>query len=139
MAERSIASSEAAGLADFSSAIKRMGMLVGVVRSATGPGTNENPVIAPPVLRLTSAVTCCHSGLPAGLISSPHLRCHAAVAPDRFVDTPRLLGRPRTCKLPEDRLDLRIAGVVRVLEQHGAVLRVLGTRADNPLQVDIGD
>jgi hypothetical protein len=47
-------------------------MLVGDVRSPTAPGTNENPVMAPPVLRLTSAVTCCHNGLAAMLIRSPH-------------------------------------------------------------------
>src|SRR5262249_19807360 len=74
MADRSVASSGAAGLTDFSRAIKRIGMLVGVVRSATVPGTNENPLIAPPVLRLTSAVTCCHKGFAVGLISSPHFR-----------------------------------------------------------------
>src|SRR5580700_4978642 len=72
MAERSIVSLEAVGWAAFSRAIKRIGMLVGEVRSATAPGTNENPVMAPPVLRLTRAVTCCHSGLAAMLMSSPH-------------------------------------------------------------------
>src|SRR5215469_1757583 len=80
MADRSIASSGAAGLTDFSRAIRRIGMLVGVVRSATAPGTNENPAIAPPVLRLTSAVTCCHRGFAAGLISSPHFRWAGARA-----------------------------------------------------------
>src|SRR5258707_2356702 len=76
MAERSITSSEAAGWADFCRAIKRMGMLVGVARSAAAPGTNENPVMAPPELRLTSAVICCHRGLATGLISSPHFHGH---------------------------------------------------------------
>ena len=35
-------------------------MLVGEVRLAAGPWATENPVIAPAVLRLTSAVACCH-------------------------------------------------------------------------------
>jgi hypothetical protein len=37
-------------------------MLVGDVTSATVPWAKVNPVIAPQVLRLTSAVACCHVG-----------------------------------------------------------------------------
>ncbi|HKB29265.1 MAG TPA: hypothetical protein VKD26_00325 [Streptosporangiaceae bacterium] len=37
-------------------------MPVGDVISAAGFGTTENPVMAPPALRLTSAVACCHQG-----------------------------------------------------------------------------
>ena len=40
-------------------------MLVGVLMSAAAFGTKENPVMAPPALRLTSAVICCHRGRPA--------------------------------------------------------------------------
>src|SRR6266496_1590135 len=46
-------------------------MPVGEARSAAALGTKENPVIAPPAVRLTSAVTCCHRGRPAESISSP--------------------------------------------------------------------
>src|SRR5579862_7478932 len=38
-------------------------MLVGDVRSATVPCAKANPVMAPQVLRLISAVACCHLGL----------------------------------------------------------------------------
>jgi hypothetical protein len=37
-------------------------MLVGEVRSATVPCAKANPVMAPQVLRLISAVACCHLG-----------------------------------------------------------------------------
>jgi len=47
------------------------GMLEGDVRSAAGRGTKEKPVIAPPAPRLTSAVACCHQGLPADGTGSP--------------------------------------------------------------------
>ncbi len=40
-------------------------MLVGELMSAAAFGTKENPVMAPPALRLTSAVICCHRGRPA--------------------------------------------------------------------------
>ena len=40
-------------------------MLAGELKSAAAFGTKENPVIAPPALRLTSAVICCHRGRPA--------------------------------------------------------------------------
>ena len=40
-------------------------MLVGELKSAAAFGTKEKPVMAPPALRLTSAVICCHRGRPA--------------------------------------------------------------------------
>jgi hypothetical protein len=46
-------------------------MLVGDVISATVPWVKENPVIAPQVLRLTSAVACCHVGFLTGITDSP--------------------------------------------------------------------
>jgi hypothetical protein len=52
----------AAGTAAFLSAIKLTGMRVGEVISPTVPWAKANPVIAPQVLRLTSAVACCHVG-----------------------------------------------------------------------------
>ena len=33
--------------------------------STVALGAKENPVTAPPALRLTTAVACCHHGLPA--------------------------------------------------------------------------
>jgi len=50
-------------------------MLVGEVMSAAAFGTKENPVTAPPTLRLTSAVICCQRGRPAeGNEFTPFLR-----------------------------------------------------------------
>jgi len=63
-------------------------MLVGEVRSAAAFGTKENPVIAPPALRLTNAVTCCHQGLLAIL----------------------------SWQMLKDKLDGRVARVIRVLK-----------------------
>jgi hypothetical protein len=40
-------------------------MLVGELMSAAAFGIKENPVIAPPALRLTSAAICCHRGRPS--------------------------------------------------------------------------
>src|SRR6266567_4970072 len=71
MAERSTESSAGAGSADFSRASNRIGIPVGDLKSAAARGTKENPVIAPPALRLTTAVTCCHQALLPGCISSP--------------------------------------------------------------------
>ena len=68
MAVRSIASDWGAGLAawaDCFRATRFNGMLVGELISAAACGTKENPVMAPPALRLTSAVICCHRGRPA--------------------------------------------------------------------------
>ncbi len=50
---------------DCRSATRFSGMLVGELMSAAAFGTKENPVMAPPALRLTSAVICCHRGRPA--------------------------------------------------------------------------
>ena len=70
MAVRSIASWPGATVrrvdwADCWSATRFSGMLVGELKSAAAFGTKENPVMAPPALRLTSAVICCHRGRPA--------------------------------------------------------------------------
>src|SRR5215467_9614599 len=66
MADRRFASGAGACRTDCSSAISLIGRLAGDRRSAAVCGTKENPVIAPPALRLTSAVACCHQGLPRG-------------------------------------------------------------------------
>src|SRR5215467_2875480 len=62
MADRSPASGESAGAAAFSSASRWTGTAVGEVIVAAAPGTKVNPVIAPPVLTVTSAVACFHHG-----------------------------------------------------------------------------
>ena len=60
IADRSARSLAAAGLAGWLDASSLTGMPVGEVRSAAVPWVTENPVMAPAVLRLTSAVACCH-------------------------------------------------------------------------------
>jgi hypothetical protein len=62
IAERSALSFDEGGVAGVSGAIKWTGMLAGDVMSATVPWAKVNPVIAPQVLRLTSAVACCQAG-----------------------------------------------------------------------------
>src|SRR5690349_1109354 len=65
MADRmalSLVSWALAGLAGLSRAISLTGIRVGEVISSTVPWAKANPVIAPHVLRLTSAVACCHVG-----------------------------------------------------------------------------
>jgi hypothetical protein len=57
--------------AGFVTSSKCAGMLVGDVISATVPWVKESPVIAPHVLRLTSAVACCQVGFLTGCTESP--------------------------------------------------------------------
>src|SRR5580693_7091846 len=74
MAERNGASALAAGCVFCCWARRRMCAFVGDARSAAVlPGISENPVIAPPVPRVTRAVICCQRGLLADCICSPHL------------------------------------------------------------------
>src|SRR5580704_11960811 len=68
MADRSTVSLPATGLADCSSAITCTGRLTGEARSAAVPGTNDIPVSTPPALTVTTAVACCHQGLPEAFI-----------------------------------------------------------------------
>src|SRR5205823_14830318 len=63
MAERSALSPVCSGLAGLSRAMSLTGIRVGEVISSTVPWAKANPVIAPHVLRLTSAVACCQVGL----------------------------------------------------------------------------
>ena len=71
MAARSALSPEAAGAAGLLDASRRTGRPAGDVRSDTVPWARENPVIAPHVLRLTSAVACCHLGFLTECTDSP--------------------------------------------------------------------
>src|ERR1700730_9824606 len=59
MADRIALSLADTGLAGFLSASKWTGIRVGDVISSTVPWVKANPVIAPHVLRLTSALPCC--------------------------------------------------------------------------------
>jgi hypothetical protein len=59
------------------------GMLAGDVTSATVPRAKVNPVIAPQVDRLTSAVACCHAGFFAeGMESHPSRSRHTVAMLD---------------------------------------------------------
>src|ERR1700730_16304420 len=71
MADRIALSLADTGLAGFLSASKWIGIRVGDVISSTVPWVKANPVIAPHVLRLTSAVACCHVGFLTGCTESP--------------------------------------------------------------------
>src|SRR5271156_977825 len=103
-------------------------MLVGDVISATVPWVKENPVIAPQVLRLTSAVACCHVGFLAKFTGSPSSTISVAL----------YLLLAGTWQGLQDGLDLRIARVIGVLEQHADVLRGRRRRTDHPFPVDVG-
>ena len=76
-------------------------MLAGDVTSATEPWAKANPVIAPQVLRLTSAVACDQDGLFLLTVR---------------VGSPPSLGSLAVWQGLEDLLHLRVAGVVGVLE-----------------------
>src|ERR1700687_2846834 len=71
MADRSAPSLADTGLAGFLSASRWTGIRVGDVISSTVPWAKANPVIAPHVLRLTSAVACWHVGFLPGCTESP--------------------------------------------------------------------
>src|SRR5437667_5417857 len=64
-----------AGLAGLSRAMSLTGIRVGEVISSTVPWAKANPVIAPHVLRLTSAVACCQVGFLKGGTDSPPFSC----------------------------------------------------------------
>ena len=66
MAVRSVASLAGACRTECCRASRLTGRLVGEEKSTAAFGMNEKPVMAPPALRLTSAVACCHHGLLAG-------------------------------------------------------------------------
>src|SRR6516225_76273 len=131
---------DVAGLAGLSKAISLTGIRVGDVISSTVPWAKANPVIAPHVLRLTSAVACCHVGFLSGGTGSPAFS--SSVGPDECangalnsVSCSLLHVRQRL----EDRLDLRVSWVVGVGEQHADVVGRGGRRTDHPLPVRVGD
>src|ERR1700689_3979961 len=114
-------------------------MLVGDVISATVPWVKENPVIAPHVLRLTSAVACCQVGFLTECIESPS----SAAACGSYLPTCLAyvvsvpLAGPR--QRLQDRLDLRITWVIGVLVQHADIPGGGGGSADHPVLIDGGD
>src|SRR5712691_6586403 len=108
-------------------------MLVGDVMSATVPRAKVNPVIAPQVLRLTSAVACRHVGFFTECTESPPSPLQVCVPGPESMS---LLARVRHGL--EDGLYPRVTRVVGVLEQHAHVLRGHRGGADYPLLVDVG-
>src|SRR3984957_17080164 len=113
-----------------SSASRCSGTLVGEVIVSAAPGTKLNPAITPPVVTVTSAVACCHHGfltectvpLPPFGGYSPELRWRL---------------QPETGQAGQDRLPLRVARVVGVLEQHAGLRRHLRRGAAHPLLEDV--
>ena len=98
MAVRSVASPAGACRTECCRASKLTGRLVGDEKSTLAWGTNEKPVIAPPALRLTSAVACCHQGLLArctGFTSSLMAQMQMWTADDAARDTGVRRGRRR--------------------------------------------
>src|ERR1700685_2618443 len=115
-------------------------MLVGDVISATVPWVKESPVIAPHVLRLTSAVACCHVGFLTGCTESPSSTTQCGLPfRDGAADLRRYAGLARPGQGLQDGLDLRISRAAGVLAQHADVLRRGRRRGYQPLVVDGGD
>ena len=80
MADRSALSPVCSGLAGLSRATSLTGIRVGDVISSTVPWAKANPVMAPHVLRLTSAVACCQVGFLRGGTDSPPFSIAFALA-----------------------------------------------------------
>src|SRR6516165_6498070 len=138
MADRSALSPACAGVAGLAgvfAAISFTGIRAGDVISSTVPWANANPVTAPQVLRLTSAVACCQVGLVLGT-GSP-----SSVSACRLDDCAKAALMPVSCSLlhvgqrVEDRLDLRVSRVTGVGEQHADVVGRGGRGTDHPLPV----
>src|SRR5690348_1602301 len=119
----SASGASASGASGWSAASRCSGMLAGDVTSATVPWAKVNPVIAPQVLRLTSAVACDQDGL---LLLTVR------------VGSPPSLGSLAVRQGLEDLLHLRVAGVAGILEQHARVLRGYRAGAGHPLLVHVG-
>src|SRR5580704_5250938 len=107
------------------------GRLVGEVISPTVPCASEKPVIAPQVLRLTSAVACCQL---AFLAERTLITSFPVAGPPRRAApvSGSASARCRPGDRPQNVLHLRRARVVRVLEEHADVLRCLGGRPHHP-------
>src|SRR6201987_6247110 len=140
MADRSALSPVGAGLAGLSRATSLTGILVRDVISSTVPWAKANPVMAPHVLRLTSAVACCQVGFLRGGTDSPPFSFALALAASgqgalSSVSGSLLHVRQRL----ENRLELRITWVIGVGEQHPDVVGRGGRGASPPLPVRVRD
>src|SRR5256714_13156358 len=108
-----------AGLAGLSRAISLTGIRVGEVISSTVPCAKANPVMAPHVLRLTSAVACCQVGFLRGGTDSPPFSCASRRAASGLRALSSVSGSlPHVRQRLENRLDLRVTWVAGVGEQH---------------------
>src|SRR5437763_8448104 len=153
MADRSALSpvcSALAGVAGLSRAISLTGIRVGEVISATVPWAKANPVMAPQVLRLTSAVACCQVGfLRVGLLSVDFLKGGTDSPPFSSACGPGGVGKcalssvsgslPHVRQRLEDRLNLRITWVAGVGEQHANVVGCGRRGTHHPLPVCVRD
>src|SRR6266513_6319051 len=107
MADRSALSPVCSGLAGLSRATSLTGIRVGDVISSTVPWAKANPVMAPHVLRLTSAVACCQVGFLTGGTDSPPFSCAFGRAASGVLSS--VSGSlPHVRQGLENRLDLRV-------------------------------
>src|SRR5207249_10745719 len=120
MADRSALSpvcSAFTGLAGVSRAISLTGIRVGEVISSTVPWAKANPVIAPHVLRLTSAVACCQVGFLRAGTNSPSFWFAVGLDGSAKGALSSVSGSlPHVRQRLEDRLDLRVSWVTGVGE-----------------------
>src|SRR5258708_22623289 len=118
MADRNVPSFADTGLAGFLNSSRWTGMLVGDVISSTVPWAKANPVIAPHVLRLTSAVACCHVGFLTGCTRITFFRVPARIAGPVGAGGLPFPPLARAGQPLENRLHPRIARVVSGRAQH---------------------
>src|SRR5689334_18650361 len=134
-----------AGLAGLSRAISLTGIRVGEVISSTVPWAKANPVIAPHVLRLTSAVACCHVGflsvgfLWGGTDSPPFSSAFGPGGVGKCALSSVSGSLPHVRQRLENRLHLRITWVAGVGEQHADVVGRGRCGAHHPLPVRVRD
>src|SRR5258708_9746464 len=144
-----------AGLAGLCKEIRLTGIRVGEVISSTVPWAKANPVIAPHVLRLTSAVACCQVGflsvglLSVGFLSVGFLWGGTDSPPFSSAFGPGGVGKcalssvsgslPHVRQRLENRLHLRITWVAGVGEQHADGVGRGRRVAYHPLPVRLRD
>src|SRR5260370_4257726 len=138
MADRSALSDADTGLTGRLSAIRWTGIRVGDVMSSTVPWAKANPVIAPHVLRLTSAVACCHVGFLTGCTRITFFRVPARIAGPVGAGGLPFPPLARAVQALEDRPHPRLANGVSVPQPHAPVVRLRGRRPDHPLLLDVG-
>src|ERR1700730_2404762 len=145
MADRSVLSPVCSALADLaglSRAISLTGIRVGEVTSSTVPWAKANPVIAPHVLRLTSAVACCQVGFLSvcflwGGTDSPPFSSAFGPGVGKCALSSVSGSLPHVRQRLEDRLDLRVTWVAGVGEQHADVVGHGRRGAPHPLPVRV--